>query len=246
MQEKKKFGISAEQLKVLAIVFMLSDHLWASVVPGNNWMTYVGRMAFPIFAFQIAEGYVRTSDVKKYAKRLFFFALVSEIPFNLFYIGSPIFPFHQNVLFTLLLGLLAICNIDGLRKAKSFKKGLSCTAWLLLILLGSVAGFPDYGLRGVLTVVAFYVFRNFRFAWMGQLISMILLNIVTFQGQTIPVSMFGREWDFTTQGFAVGALLFIWLYRGEKRRKSKALQYGFYAFYPLHMLVLYLVRRYFL
>ena len=104
---KTKFGLTATHLRILALVLMLLDHLWATVVPGNNWMTYVGRMAFPIFAFQAAEGYHHTHDFKGYCKRLALFALVSEIPFNLMMMSYPIFPFHQNVMLTLLLGLLA-------------------------------------------------------------------------------------------------------------------------------------------
>ena len=63
---KTKFGLTAAHLRILALVLMLLDHLWATVVPGNNWMTYVGRMAFPIFAFQAAEGYHHTHDFRGY------------------------------------------------------------------------------------------------------------------------------------------------------------------------------------
>ena len=65
----KRFGINALQLKILAMVFMLMDHMWATVIPGNEWMTCVGRLAFPIFAFQIAEGRAHTSDPKAYRRR---------------------------------------------------------------------------------------------------------------------------------------------------------------------------------
>ena len=111
---KTKFGLTAAHLRILALFLMLLDHLWGTVVPGNAWMTYVGRMAFPIFAFQAAEGYHHTHDFKGYCKRLAIFALVSEIPFNLMISGSPIFPFHQNVMLTLLFGLLA-CRASDLR-----------------------------------------------------------------------------------------------------------------------------------
>ena len=56
-----RIGLSASTLRVLAMTFMLLDHMWATIVPGNNWMTYVGRLAFPIFAFQIVEGFYHTS-----------------------------------------------------------------------------------------------------------------------------------------------------------------------------------------
>ena len=96
MQEQPhRFGLSASALRLLAILFMLLDHMWATVIPGNNWMTYAGRLAFPIFAFQIVEGFYHTSDRKQYTKRLLILALISEIPFDLMYVSSPLFLFHH-------------------------------------------------------------------------------------------------------------------------------------------------------
>ena len=73
---------------------------------------------------------------------------------------------------------------------------------------------------------------------------MVLLNIIVFDGMTIPVSLGSFSYDFPTQGFAVLALIPIWLYNGKKGRSSKALQYGFYAFYPVHLLILALIMIY--
>lgn len=235
---RKPFGgINANQLRVLAMFLMLLDHLWATLVPGNFWMTYLGRLAFPIFAFQISEGFFHSADRKRYAKRLFLFALLSEIPFDLIYGGTVFYPFHQNVMFTLLLGLLVCCAIDrarGERTAKAVLRGALSVAGILLL---SLIGMVDYGWKGVMTVVAFYLLRGFPFAWLAQIAALVLLNIVLFKGQTIP--LLGR--DFPTQDFAVLSLLPIWLYNGRRGGGGKALQYAFYAFYPVHMLVLYLL-----
>ncbi len=124
MQEKKTDGqrkwkwkgISSFTLHILAMIFMLCDHMWATVIPGNLWLTCVGRLAFPIFAFLIVEGFFHTSNFKKYILRLFVFALLSEIPFNLMYSGSWIYPFHQNVLWSFLLALLFLKLIEVLKK----------------------------------------------------------------------------------------------------------------------------------
>lgn len=242
---KKPFGgLTSNMLRILAMAFMICDHLWAKVVPGNDWMTYVGRMTFPIFAFMISEGFVHTSNLKKYIFRLLGFALISEIPFNLFYGGNWFYPYHQNVLFTLLLGLLAITLIDKARKDKTAKSIIKTVLILIPICLGAFIGFPDYGFWGFLTVVMFYLFRGFPFAWLLQLIAMILMNFVLYEGQFIPVELFGKTYEIATQGFAVFALIPIWLYGGKKGKSSKIMQYGFYAFYPLHMLIIYLLVTY--
>lgn len=235
-------GLTSNMLRTVAIIFMLSDHIWATYMSFGNWMTYLGRLAFPIFAFQIAEGYIHTSSFKRYALRLLGFAVVTEIPFNLFYSSRFFNPYHQNVLFTFLLGLMAIHVIDGLKKNFSAKKLALSVLWLLLICAGSVLGFVDYGFKGMLMVVMFYVLRDFPFAWAAQLVAMILINIVFFEGLVVPVELFGKTVEIPTQGFAVLSLIPIWLYGGRKGASGKALQYGFYAFYPVHMLVLYLIR----
>lgn len=235
-------GLTSNMLRIIAVVLMLSDHIWATYMSFGDWMTYIGRMAFPIFAFQIAEGFVHTSSFKKYALRLLGFALITEIPFNLFYSSRLFNPYHQNVLFTLLLGLLAIYVIDNLKKNRSAKNVALSVLWLALICIASVLGFVDYGFSGMLTVVMFYILRDFPFAWLCQLVAMVLINIVFFEGQVIPIELLGKTFEIPTQGFAVFSLVLIWLYGGKKGKSSKIMQYGFYAFYPVHMLILYLIK----
>ena len=235
-------GLTSNMLRVIAVLLMVSDHVWATYMSFGNWMTYIGRMAFPIFAFQIAEGFVHTKNFKKYALRLLGFALVSELPFNLFYSSRWFNPYHQNVMFTLLLGLLAIKVIDNLKKNHKAKDIALSVLWLLLIALASVIGFVDYGFNGVLMVVLFYICRNFPFAWVAQLVGMVCINVIFFEGQVIPFEIFGNSVEIPTQAFAVFSLIPIWLYGGRKGVSNKALQYGFYAFYPVHMIILYLIR----
>lgn len=238
----QKFRLTAAQLRWIALGAMLLDHLWAMVIPGNQWMTYVGRIAFPIFAFQIAEGFLRTSDRRRYTLRLLAFACLSEIPFDLMYASTPLYPFHQNVIFTLLLGLAAIRGLDRAKREKTAKAAALGLLGLLAAWLAGTIGMVDYSGKGVLTVVVFYVFRGVPLAWLGQLVSLFLLNMVFFQGLYIPVELFGHVFELQTQGFALLALIPIWLYGGEKGRGGKRLQYGSYAFYPLHMLALYLIK----
>ena len=125
MNEKKTLRcLNSLFLKLLAMALMLCDHLWATVIPGNNWLTAVGRLAFPIFAYQVAEGFFLTHNRKKYLGRMFVFALISEIPFNLLYYSSVVFPFHQNVMFTFCLAILLMMALE---RAKS--KGPIVFSW---------------------------------------------------------------------------------------------------------------------
>ncbi len=253
---KKPFGgLTSNMLRVLATVFMLSDHLWASVVPGNRWMTDLGRLAFPIYAFMITEGFIHTSNAKKYLKRLLIFAVISEVPFDLFYSSEIVDPFNQNVLFTFVWGLLAIMQIDKIKKyrellkesenKKSVKKSIAVSCLLIvLISFGAKLTFTDYKFLGYLTVVMFYVVRDFPFAWALQLVGMVLLNWTFFEGEIVFIELFGKALEIPNQAYAVFALIPIWLYGGKKGKKlGKITQYGFYVFYPLHMLILYLIQQ---
>ena len=151
-------------LKLLAMALMLCDHMWATVVPGGQWMTNLGRLAFPIFAFQIAEGYARTHNFKRYLGRMFLFALISELPFNLMTGGGLLFPFHQNVMFTFCLALLMLRLADLGRARGPVWHGLSIVvACGLGWLLGTLA-MVDYSGAGVLMVMLLHDLPQWRVA----------------------------------------------------------------------------------
>lgn len=120
-----RFDLSAAALHILAMALMLMDHLWATLLPAQEWLTCAGRVAFPIFAFMAVEGYFHTHDLKKYTLRLLLFALLSEVPFDLMYGGTWFYPVHQNVIWTLLLGILGIHLMETVRK----KQKQDCTCW---------------------------------------------------------------------------------------------------------------------
>ena len=108
-------------------------------------------------------------------------------------------------------------------------------------LLGSALMLDYYG-YGVLTVVTFYLFRGSRwYLRLGQLVGLWIINFEMIGGLEIPVSLFGMSFDFPQQGFAVLALIFIWMYNGTQGPHGKAVKYAFYTFYPLHMLILALI-----
>ncbi len=233
-------GITSAALHIMAMAFMLCDHLWGTIVPGNDWLTCIGRISFPIFAFMLVEGYFHTSSLKKYAGRLLLFALLSEIPFNLA-MGSRVFyPIHQNVLwsFLLFLGL-----IHWNEKAKASKKiwkriAVGCAS----VITGYVAGLltmVDFYHAGILTALVFYFFRgNAWWCRIGQLVCLWYINMEMLGGFGYELQLLGETHFITRQGFALLALIPIWLYRGRQGHHSKAFQHFCYAFYPLHLLVL--------
>lgn len=241
---KKLKCIDAFTLKLLAMALMLCDHMWATVIPGNMWLTNLGRLAFPIFAFQIAEGWACTHNRKKYLKRMFLFALISEIPFNLMSGGGVFFPFHQNVMFTFLIAMLLLLLLE---KAKEKGRIVYFVTVVLACVLGYFAGIllmVDYFGTGVLTVLLFYFCRGKKFGWLGELFGMLYLNGHLLAGLILSINLGGFFIEFPQQALAVLALLPIWLYNGKQGVHNKAVQYVGYAFYPLHMLILALIGLY--
>ena len=238
--QNRAFGISALTLKLLAMAFMLLDHMWATVwsVP---WFTVIGRLAFPIFAFQIVEGFYKTSDRKKYMKRMLIFALISEIPFNLMVADSLAYPLHQNVMFSFLIALLLMHWMEQNRETPLRFVGISLVCTLLAMVLG-LATFVDYFHYGVLMVLLFYWTYGLRFGWVVQLLGMLYINDA-MAGLVYPVELFGHSFEIGQQMVAVLALVPIWLYNGRRGYHSKAVQYACYAFYPAHLLVLYILSR---
>ncbi len=241
--EKRRFDLSSVGLHIFAMVFMLMDHMWATVFTNAGWLTAVGRLAYPIFAFMIVEGYTHTRNLKKYVLRLLLFALISEIPFNLMTGNSVIYYVHQNVLFTFLIGI-GLIHINELARKKE-KLWLTAFTMAATTALGFVLGFVtfvDYNAAGVLTVLLFYFFRGRKWwCYLGQLAGLYYINVELLKGLFFEVELFGHSFEIVQQGLAMLSLAFIWLYRGRQGKKSKAFQYFCYAFYPAHMLILWLV-----
>lgn len=241
-----KMNLSAATLHILAMAFMLMDHLWATLLPAQEWLTCVGRIAFPIFAFMAVEGYFHTHNLKKYLLRMLIFAVISEVPFDLMYGGTWFYPVHQNVIWTLMMGLAGIHLMETVRKKKSTFIYILVSAIVVIVggLLGTLSMVDYYGI-GVLTVFIFYFFRGRKW-WclLGQMLALYWVNVELLGGLMYPIRLFGMEFELCQQGLALLALLPIWLYRGRQGYHSKPFQYFCYAFYPIHMLVIVLVLNF--
>ena len=205
-------------LKIIGIVTMFLDH-YHYVVGGSEILNVIGRIAFPIFAFTLNEGYVHTRSLKKYLLRLFIFAVSIQMPSILFGYDYP-----MNIFFTLFLGLLSI-YIFNLKKMNVILK---------IILIGFVLFFSqkfklDYGIYGILVIINFNIFRNNKFK---VLMNFLVLNIYNV--------IFPKVFDLPdTQLFSLISLVFIFMYNGEKGRSMK---YFFYLFYPIHFFILEVIK----
>lgn len=213
-------------LKIIACLTMLIDHAaltFHAQLPGELYwlMRGVGRLAFVIFCFFIAEGFVRTRSRGRYALRLALFTLLCEIPFDLLCFGRVMDLSHQNVYLTLLLGLLGLWSYTALRDKGLTAVGLLCPVGCALAaeLLGA-----DYGAGGVLLITVMYLLREHKL-WQGVAVLALLIGMA---GSSSPLQVLG-----------FGGWLLCLTYNG---RRGPGFQYGFYAFYPLHMLALWWLR----
>ena len=206
-------------LKLIACLSMFIDHLGAVCFSGMMGFRIIGRLAFPIYCFLMVEGAVHTRNMKKYILRMGIFALISEVPFDLAFYHRLVYTGHQNVFFTLGLGLLAIWFLEHPIEQLDIPDVLY--KLLVIIAAGLIAEFfnTDYGFTGIAVICIFYYLRG-----QPQLkypIAVILL-----------AAMGGVE------VYAVLALIPILLYNGQRGRQTKAMQYGFYIFYPAHLLLI--------
>ena len=174
------------------------------------------------------------------------FAVISEVPFDLMYGGTWFYLVHQNVIWTLMMGLVGIHLMETVRKKKSIFVYILVSA--IVVILGGLLGtqsMVDYYGMGVLTVFIFYFFRGRKW-WclLGQMLALYWVNVELLGGLMYPIRLFGMEFELCQQGLALLALLPIWLYRGRQGYHSKPFQYFCYAFYPIHMLVIVLVLNF--
>lgn len=208
-----KYHLDAFSLKMIAVITMLIDHVGCIFFPQYIFLRMIGRIAFPIFAYFIAEGFYHTRNVKKYLLRLFIFALITELPFDYAFFGHIYFG-HQNVLFTFIFAILAMC----VEKKYGRTKGIF--AAIIFAILAELIH-CDYGMYGVIIAVLFY--------WNYDMyVNKILLG-------TFALLLCG----INIQMFAALAMVPIAYYNGKLGFKMK---YFFYIFYPAHLIILFLIH----
>ena len=218
--------LSGSWLKVIAMVTMAIDHTASYLPVLYQWpelcrlMNTVGRVAFPVFAFLLVEGFIHTHDRKKYGRNLLVFAVVSQVPWALAHLSSKYW-LHGNVGFTLLLGFLAMCIWEYMKEDR-----VRQTLALITVFLAAYVLKVDYNIGGVGLILLLYVLHE-------QKVLKLLLGTCIIARRYIP-------------GVAAGFALLA-LYNGKRGFITGSFgKYLFYAFYPLHLLLLYLLRTYWL
>ena len=239
----RRYGLSGNTLKLLALLIMLVDHVGAVLLPQYRILRYIGRLSFPIYCFLITEGVMHTHSIYRYGARLLAFAIISEIPFDLAIFGEVLELSEQNVFFTLFIGMAVV----HLTRITDISKGFA----VLLLGMGLALWLrTDYSAYGIIIIYCFYIFRE-KPLWM--LISVGITNYIMGIGGT------------GSQKYAVLAMIPVFLYSGRKSIRDKeteedmnavmpvsrkkttgqlVLQYGFYAVYPIHLLLFYLIKKY--
>lgn len=219
---------------------MLIDHFGDAYFKQISLMNLIGRIAFPIFAFQISEGYLHTKNLKKYFLRLFLFALISQIPFMLFY-SVYTNSFTLNIFFTLFVGLLAIFLYDkithfsfSLIQNKNAKHSLGFLVVLLLGVFLELCHF-DYGFFGIAIIFLFYLFRKNKLA---MVISFILACVLKYG-----IPYFQSDFNLWYIWLTLFTILPIFLISLYNKKQGPKVKYLLYFFYPVHLLILYFLFR---
>lgn len=221
-------GVSADLLKWIAIITMFIDHIGAAIVEKTNiyllpygktldfTLRFIGRLAFPIFCFLLIEGFYHTRSRKKYLCNLLIFALISELPFEISFLGEIVIGF-RNVYWTLAIGMIMMILFEKIKESTLEKINLWFFLTIAVCAILAEILHTDYGAIGILLIYILYKLRDNRKQ------QCICGAIATAYEITAPIA-------------------FLLIYRYNGVRKQKHLKYFFYVFYPLHLLFLYWVR----
>ena len=237
MAMKQKI-LPQEVLKLIACITMLIDHFGCAIVshlpvPHMAGIYYgcriIGRLAFPIYCFLLVEGMRHTRNPVKYIMRLGFAALLAELPFDIFHKGGINWA-GQSVMVTLTLGAVMLLCMK-----KTEEDWLKLLMVLFFALLADLTK-GEYGAGGIVMIAVFVLFDQ----WVLQTVAMFLVNWQLIPSDTMEI--FGVV--MILQLLATFAIIPIALYSGKKLTHSKGIQWAFYLFYPVHLLILWMILRF--
>lgn len=213
---KENSGMTTFLMKWIAVLTMITDHVGRMFFPDVHIFNIIGRIAFPLFAFLLVEGFVHTENLKKYMLRMLIFACISEIPYDLAMQETWLEFSRQNTIWTLTLGLLmlALC--------RKYQYSVWAVAGIAVVCCAAAALLRfDYGAGGIVLILILYFLRDRQ--WLKYL-AMLGLSVLWFGGTEIA---------------AMISIIFMLAYNGKH---GKNMKYMFYWFYPVHLAVLFFIK----
>ena len=210
---------------------MCVDHAGLALFPSVGAFRCIGRPAFPLYCFLLVQGFRHTRDLRAYARRMLLLACVSEIPFDLLIFGQISSAMEQNVVFALLLGLMALYAAKALAA-----RPLPCALAVLALMLLAMAAQVSYGWLGVALCLAYAYAGDSK---KRQALFTVLLTLL--YAFTLLLSGVARTWVAVSLCAALSVIPIV-LYNGRPGPRGKALTFFFYAAYPLHLCALALIR----
>lgn len=231
-------------LKIIALITMFIDHIGYVIFPNHFWLRYIGRIAFPIYAFLISEGLKKTSNIKKYLRNLLILALISELFYDLCFNKNINFFYKTNTVYTLFISSLSIYlynkNSDNIIKYLSLLLGLSISHILK----------TDYDILGVLLIFIFYFLHNkyeyliYGIIWVNiKYLSNISYILQYIFNKNIYLSNIYIINSLGLYLFTIVPFLIIMFYNNKK---GNSLKYIFYILYPLHLFILCIIKLFIL
>lgn len=258
ISETKAFGFTGQQLKTIAIVAMFIDHAAGMFIknyysPLGILLHFIGRITAPIMFYLLVEGYHHTKNKNKYTLRMLVFALISYFPFIFFksFASYGTWSFkdvflYQSVIYTLFLDLLMLRVIHEVRSVL-----VKCVLVVILLLLST---FGDWGYTGMFIVLVFDLLRgNFAKQAVGYsvVVGMLLLRVINGWTSILQAGNCSLENITANSGYILVQmglflpLIFLYAYNGERGKGERMSKWGFYIFYPLHLIVLVLLKQVF-
>lgn len=223
--------LSSFLLRLIALTSMLIDHAGLALFPDIGLFRCIGRLSFPIYCFLIAKGYLHTRSIAGYGRRLLLLAILSEIPFDMLIFGRMVSPMEQNVLFSLLLGLMALYSSDMLAA-----KPLYASAAILGLCMCAMAANVSYGWLAIaLCLCVRYAGEN------RAKLGIYMGGALVLYTLTLLLSGVRMSWVLVSL-CALFAIIPLMLYSGKRGAKHPALTFLFYAAYPAHIIVLLIIR----
>ena len=223
--------MSSFALRTLALASMIIDHAGLALFPDIGLFRCIGRLSFPLYCFLIVQGYLHTHDIRAYGRRLLLFAFLSEIPFDLLIFGRMASPMEQNVLFSLLLGLMALHAADTLKE-----KPLHASAAVMMLCMCAMAANVSFGWLSIALCLSMRYGAKRRLRLTLYTVGALLLYTLS-----LLLSGVTRSWVLVSL-CSLFALIPLLLYNGSRGARRPLLTFLFYAAYPLHLIALLVIR----